>query len=237
MDIGKAFTFVAEDEEWLSKLGIGAIITLASFLILPAFLLVGYMVQVTRNVKNGEARPLPVWTNWDKLFIDGLYVGIAQFIYTLPLWLIVCVAIVATVGFGGLTETMENAAGMAIATTWILVSCLILLVAVALFFISPAIIIQYVRTGEFGATFRVGEVFGIARDNAGSILIAAVAMFVVSLVFSILVGALQIIPCIGTIIGTVLGILAGPWFAAASGHLYGQIAANAEMSKPPKPAF
>jgi len=110
MDIGKAFSFVAEDEEWLTKIGIGALISLLSFLILPVFLLVGYVVQVTRNVKNGEPRPLPAWTEWEKLFMDGLYVGIAQIVYTLPFWLLMCLAIVTTVGFGGLTGASEDAA-------------------------------------------------------------------------------------------------------------------------------
>ena len=237
MDIAKAFTFPAEDEEWLAKIGIGAVISFFSWLILPIFLLLGYVVQVTRNVMNGEPRPLPEWTNWEKLFMDGLYVGIAQIVYTIPFWLLMCIATVATVGFGGLSGASEDAAAVGIASTWIIAGCLLVIFSLALFFISPAIIIQYVRTGEFGATLRVGEVLGIARDNAGQILIAAVAMFVVSLIFSFVVGALQIIPCIGAIIGMVIGIIAGPWFAAASGHLYGQIAAGMDLGKPPKAAF
>ena len=36
-----------------------------------------------------------------------------------------------------------------------------------LFFIGPAIVIQYVHTDDFGATFRLGEVFGIALDPKG----------------------------------------------------------------------
>lgn len=234
VDIGKAFSFVAEDEEWLTKIGIGALISLLSFLILPIFLLVGYVVQVTRNVKNGDPRPLPAWTDWEKLFMDGLYVGIAQIIYTLPFWLIMCVAIVATVGFGGLSGASEDAATLGIVATWSIVACLLLLFTIALFFISPAIVIQYVRTGEFGATLRVGEVLAVARNNAGSILVAALVMFGASLLFSFVVGGLQIIPCVGNILGLVIGIFAGPWFAAASGHLYGQIAANIDFAKAPK---
>lgn len=235
MDIGKAFSFVAEDEDWLTKIGIGALISLLSFLILPIFLLVGYVVQVTRNVKNGERRPLPAWTDWEKLFMDGLYVGIAQIVYTLPFWLLMCLAIVATVGFGGLAGASEDAAILGIIATWSIAGCLLIVFMIALFFISPAIVIQYVRTDEFGATLRVGEVLALARDNAGSILVAALVTFGVSFVLSLVVGGLQVIPCIGNIIGLIIGIFAGPWFAAASGHLYGQIAAGIDSEK--KPAF
>lgn len=169
--------------------------------------------------------------------MDGLAVAGAQIIYTLPFWLLMCVATVVTVGFGGLAEASEDAAAMAIITTWGIAGCLLLLFSVALFFISPAIIIQYVRTDEFSATLRVGEVLGIARDNVGPILIAALAMFAVSLVFSVVVGAMNIIPCIGNIAALIISIFAGPWFAAASGHLYGQIAAKMDFDKAPKAMF
>lgn len=234
MDIGKAFSFVAEDEEWLTKIGIGAVISLLSFLILPVFLLGGYVVQVTRNVRDGHPRPLPAWTDWEKLFMDGLFVGIAQILYTLPFWLLICLAIGLSVAFGGLAGASEEAAVLGVVATWSLVVCLLMLFAIALFFISPAIIIQYVRGGDFAATMRVGEVLGIARDNAGQILIAALAVFGVSLVYSFLAGALQLIPCVGTIISIIAGIFVGPWLAASSGHLYGQIAANVDFGKVPK---
>ena len=61
MDIAKAFTFVTEDERWVGKIGIAALITLLSFLIIPIPLLVGYMVGVVRNVKDGVVNPMPEW--------------------------------------------------------------------------------------------------------------------------------------------------------------------------------
>lgn len=235
MDIGRAFTFITEDDEWITKIGIGAVISLLSFLIVPAFLLGGYLVAVTRNVKDGLPQPLPRWTKWEKLFMDGLYVAIAQLIYTLPFWLLVCIATVATVGFGGLGD--ENVAAAGITAIWLVVACLILLFIIALFFISPAIVIQYVRTDEFGATLRFGEVLGIARDNMGKIFMAALAAFAASLVLSVVAGALNVIPCLGQIAAVVIGIVAGPYMSMAMGHLYGQIAAGTDMAKPPKAAF
>lgn len=235
MDVGRAFTFITEDEEWITKVGIGALLSLLSFLILPAFLLGGYLVAVTRNVKDGLPRPLPQWAGWEKLFMDGLYVAIAQLIYTLPFWLLMCIAGVASVGFGSAGDQDLAAAGI---TGVILVTvCLALLFLIALFFISPAIVIQYVRTDEFGATLRFGEVLGIARDNMGKIVIAALAALVASLLLSTVIGALNVIPCLGQIVGVVVGIVAGPWLSMSIGHLYGQIAADVDMGKPPKPAF
>lgn len=237
MDIGKAFTFVADDEEWVTKIGIGVLISLLSFLILPAFLLLGYMVRVTQNVRDGLARPLPEWKDWEQLFMDGLYVAIAQIVYTLPFWLLVCITAVATVGLGGLSEISEDLAVMSILTTWGLVCCLLIVMAVALFFLSPAIILQYVRTHDFGSLFHFGEVLAIARENMGNILIVTAVNIGASFVLSLVLGVLNAIPCLGNLIALVISIVAGPWLLAATGHLYGQIAAGTNKASSYKTDF
>jgi hypothetical protein len=219
---------VTEDERWLGKIGIGMAISLASFLIIPIPLLVGYLVGITRNVKKGVERPLPEWDDFGQLFKDGLAVIVGQLVYTLPFWIIVCIAIVASLGLGGLAEGNANedmlAAGFM--ATWGLVICLSLVFAVALFFLSPALVIQYVRTNELGSMFRISEVVAIARENVGDIVIAALASFVASLVVSVVLGLFSAIPFIGWCGGPIIGIAVGPYLTAVTGHLYGQIAAK-----------
>lgn len=226
MDVAKAFTFVTEDERWMGKIGIGVAISLLSFLIIPIPLLVGYLVGITRNVKKGLERPLPEWDDFGQLFKDGLAVMVGQIVYTLPFWVIMCIAIFASVGLGGLADVNEDMMAAGFLATWGLVVCLSLVFAVALFFLSPAIVIQYVNTNELGAMFRFGEVIAIARENVGEIVIAALASFAASLVLSVVLGAVNIIPCLGQIISIVVGIAAGPYLTAVTGHLYGQIAAK-----------
>lgn len=234
MDFAKAFTFVTEDENWLVKMGIGAAMTFFGWLIFPIFLLVGYVVGVARNAMNQASRPLPNWSDFGLLFRDGVSVVIAQLVYTLPVWIILCISAIAQIGLGGLTGLSEEAATVGAAgimATWGLTLCLMFVFILILFFVSPAIIIQYIRTNELGACFRFGEVFGIARDNFGSILLAAIASFVAVLVVNMVVGVLAIIPCIGWLIGLAIAILSNPWIAVASGHLYGQMAAMSGKGK------
>ena len=69
MEIGKAFTFVTEDEGWIKKLAIGAVFVLVPFLIL---LVIGYQILIIRNVIDGKDRPLPEWEDFGQLFKDGL---------------------------------------------------------------------------------------------------------------------------------------------------------------------
>ncbi len=226
MDIAKAFTFVTEDERLLTKLGIAVLVSVASFLIVPIPLLVGYMVGVTRNVRDGVKKPLPEWDDFGQLFRDGLSVIAAQLVYTLPFWLIACIAFIATIGFGGLAEASEEAAAAGIIATFGLIGCLTVLFAIALLFISPAIVLQYVNTNELGACFRFSEVIGIARQNMGDILIVFLASFGAGLVLSVVTTVLGIIPCLGPILALIISFAASPYFLFATGHMYGQIAAK-----------
>jgi hypothetical protein len=227
MDVAKAFTYVMEDERWINKLLIAVIVTFFSFLFFPIFFLIGYAVAITRNVRNGEEKPLPEWDDWGKLFMDGIYVFMAQIVYTLPLWLLMCIASVVTFATSGVADAVSMDAAMAImGTTWLIIACLSFFFAIALLFITPAIIVQYVLKDDFGACFRFGEVIGIARDNVSEILIVFLATFGLSLAFSVVSTFLAIIPCIGWLIGIVLGLAMGPYTMAVSGHLYGQIAAK-----------
>lgn len=233
MDIAKGFTFITEDEQWLTKIGIGAGIVLVSMLLLgiPMLLLVGYQLAITRNVMNGEKQPLPEWDDFGKYFMDGLYITVARLVYTLPFWLLVCIGVAVTVlpamgANSSSDEVVSLLAGTAV-VVWLVLGCLGLLLGLALFFIAPAISIQYVRTGELSACFRFGEVIGIARDNISDIAIIAVAMIAANFVIQAVVGALAATGC-GLIIAIPLGWITLPWISASAGHLYGQVAAKIE---------
>ncbi len=214
MEIGKAFTYVNEDEAWIKKIAIGAVLVLLSFLLIPILPLVGYQIRIIRNVIDGKDRPLPEWDDFGQLFIDGVIVVVAGFVYALPIILIsVCSSIVSASMDSG---NMEGA-GIAIV---IALGCLSALFGIALAFIGPALYIQYARTGEFGALFRFGEVIAITRENLVDILIA----ILVNMIASFVVFLATLITII-TICGPIIVILAGTaWVMYATAHLYGQIA-------------
>jgi hypothetical protein len=225
MDIGKSISFITEDERWLTKIGIGAVLIVVCSLffwvllipvILLGILLSGYTVQTARNVMNGVERPLPEWDNWGQLFNDGFAVFVAGLVYTLPIWLLTCCAFLAFIpagaaGEGDLGEVLVAFGSLGV----ILISCLIFIFILALLVVYPAIIIQYVRTGELSATFRFGEVLAIARNNISNIIIALLVIMGVSFVIS-LIGAIPII-------GWVVAIAGQIYLVAVQGHLYGQI--------------
>jgi hypothetical protein len=234
MDIGKAYLFVKDEEGWIGKIAIGAVILFFSFLIIPIFFLVGYQIAVARSVLDGDEHPLPAWDNWGQLFIDGVVVLIAQFIYALPLVLLsLCswlVFLVPALGAG--TDLEEALAGGAL-IGFLAIMCVIVLLAFALAFVVPALYVQYARNGDFGSMFRFAEVIEIARQNLVDILLTILANLGAGLVLSLLITIASITICGGIILS-----FAGPvWLMVATAHLYGQIAANVEGKGKEEEAF
>lgn len=227
MDIGKSLTYITEDERWISKLIIALIVGFFFFLIFPIFFLIGYAIAITRNVKDGVEKPLPEWEDWGKLFMDGLYVFVAQFVYTLPFLIIMCLGMLATGGLGAVADSgaSEDAILALMSTTGLIIGCLGFIWIIALVFISPAIIIQYVlKHDDFGSCFRFGEVLGIARDSIADILIVMLVTIGISFGVNIVAGVLALIPCIGWIAAFLIFLAMSPYLTAVTGHLYGQIA-------------
>lgn len=229
MDIGKAITFVTEDKEWLTKIGIGAGLMFASSIIpiIPLFFIMGYQIAVARKVMQGEDSPLPPWDDWGKLFTDGAIVWIAQFVYALPVLFIgICVAVVAAF------SSDPNSNGIVIALV-ILLSCLLLLVSIGLAFLVQAVYVQYVRYGDFGRLFRVAEVFAIARENFVDILL----ILIVSILGAIVIGIATIILLI-TVCGAIIAYCVGAvWLMFSLAFLYGQIAGRYNDKKEDVPAL
>lgn len=214
MKVGKSFSYVFDDEQWIGKIGIGAVLSLFVMFLIPIPLLIGWAVGVTRNVMDDLENPMPAWEDWGQLFSDGLKVLAAQLVYTVPFWILLCIAGAFAAAAGADSEGLQALGFLGFG----LLISVALLFSIALFFLSPAIIIQYVRTADFGACFRFGEVFAIARNNIVDIIITFLATWVASLA----IGLISLVPCVGWI----AGLAALPYISAVSGHLYGQIAAG-----------
>jgi hypothetical protein len=87
MNIGKSFSFVFDDKQWISKLGLGALIT---FIPILNFAWTGYMVGIIRNVMNNAQEPLPAWDDFGKKLTDGLLLAVASIVYSLPIIIVFC---------------------------------------------------------------------------------------------------------------------------------------------------
>jgi len=228
MDIGKSFSFPFEDKQWISKFGLGAVITMVPIL---NFAWTGYMVGIIRNVMNGDQEPLPNWDNIDKKFMDGLILTVAGFAYALPMLIVTCLPLSMMIvpallsgnrDMQGIAEAIAGASSV----LFLCLLCVFLIYGLVLSVVYPAILIVFAREGTLASCFKFREVFDLVSRNMSPFLtawgVSIVAGLVVGFVAGIAQGILAFIPCIGPIIGFVLTIGIVVYTAAIYAHLFGQ---------------
>lgn len=237
MKVGEAIGFVFEDEEWVSKLLLGAVISIIPFF--GGAAVTGYAIAVLRNVQAGSQRPLPRWDRLGEYFVDGLMFWVATLIYSIPLLIFVCpIALVwilpAAAGDNqDATAILSSIAGLISAG----LGCLSLLYALLLWLLMPVLQIRFAETGELGSCLRFGQVFRFLFEHIGSIIIAQLlvwaAAFVATTVLGGVIGFLGLVPICGWVLASLLGlggIPIGVWVMLVAAYLYGQIGRRAEQA-------
>lgn len=226
MDFGKAFTFMFDDPDWVRKLGIGVVVGLAATLlspiligIVPAIIILGYCLDVLRNVYAGSASPLPEWEDWGGFLARGFKLLVAFFVWLLPLFVI---SIPIFIGAALASEQgAGSGAGAAFGALFIIcASCLLVLWGLFVLLISPAIYIRLAVTDRLGAAFEVGRLWALTRDNLGNVIVAILLTIVAGIIASI-AGSLGLILLL---IGALVTIPAATlWQYLVQAHLFGQI--------------
>lgn len=211
MDIGKAFTFIFDDDDAIKKLLIGVVVFLIPIVNFAGF---GYLVQLVKNVEEGLESPLPEWDNFGGYFIDGLKVLIGLLVYSIPMLLVGCALVVSSIAIQGGVNPADADAVMNIVA--VCLSCFILIFALLPYIFMPAIFVRFAETGELSAVFRIGELWSFIRQDIGSYVIVLLLSFVV---FSFL-APLGVIACF-------IGAFFTQWWAyLIFAHLTGQLAKN-----------
>ena len=214
MDIGSAFTYMFEDENWIKKILIGGIISLVPIV---NFAAMGYVVEVIRNVRDGRPTPLPEWDQFGQMWMSGLWLFLIFLVYSIPIIILACISGIATAAMG---TALEGASADAVGGTMGIVStclsCLMGLWGLVIGVLSPAIVIRFAETGQFNSAFQFGEVFSLVKVNVGSYVIALILLWV----------AIYIISPLG-LIACVVGIIFTTFYAyLIAGNLLGQLAAQ-----------
>lgn len=233
MDIGKSFSFQFEDSQWISKLGIGAIIAIVPIL---NFAWSGYMVDIMRNVRNGVTEPLPNWDDIGKKFTEGLILFGAGLVYALPILIVFCLPM-GFFGVSGLLSGNNNMQDLARSIAgaggvlFYCILCIFLVYALALSIIYPAILVTFSREGTFASCFKFRDVSDLISKNVSPFFTAWIVSLVAGLIVSFVVGFVNVmvgwIPCIGWIVGLGLGLASGVYASSVYAHLFGQFGAMA----------
>jgi hypothetical protein len=228
MDIGKSLQYAFEDERWLSKLGLGALISLIPIL---NFAWVGFYIDVMRNVSDGVEPPMPEWVELGEKFVKGLLVTVAAFIYALPGVLFLCLPIGVLIVPAFIQDT-DAQSTLAVFTTLggTTLMCCIGLYFLLFSFIYPAVQLRFSRMGTFQSCFQIREIFSLISSNLGDYLVAwlitLAAGFVVGLVITGVGLVLGWIPCLGQVLIWVASAIAGAWVSVVYAHIFGQLGAK-----------
>ena len=224
MDIGKAFSFVFEDEEWISKILIGGLISLIP--LVGQFVVLGYALKVAQNVAQGNPRPLPRWGEFGDHLVRGLYEFVIRLVYALPIVLLVIVfACLATV-FGGASANSENGerVGAAIGLLSLCLFPILFILGLAITVVSFAALARFVATNSLGEALKVADVIALTRRSPGAWLM----LFVISLLAG-LVASLGLIACgVGVLFTTVYAQI-------VIGHALGQTVVQQGLAAPQAP--
>jgi hypothetical protein len=221
MEFGNAFTFVFDDEDWITKILVGGLLSLIP--IIGWFLILGWGVEITKRVIRKDPELLPDWSDFGGYLTRGFLVFVVAFVFMLPVIVVQGCSSILPLVFQEADETMS--------TVFIIVSacfgCFTFLYSIAAYLLLPAAIGKYAATDEFGAAFKIGDIFKMVRENIGTYFLVLLGGIVASLVSS-----LGIIAC-------VIGVLFTTVYAmAVNGHLWGQaynVSTSTEPSAPEEP--
>lgn len=211
MDIGKAFTYVFDDENWLTKILLGGLFSLLSLILIGIPFVLGYMVEAVKNVMDGVPSPLPEWDNLGEKFVKGLMLALLLLIYQIPNVLLQCVPSGAAIALAQAAdpETAENV--MLVINSC--QGCFSIVWGLLVAAITPAVFIKYALTEDFMVGFRFGELFDVIKADVGSYIIAILLTWVAGIV-AFIVGLIGL--CIGV-------FFTGFWSRLVQAHLYGQL--------------
>ena len=162
----KAFSFMFEDKNWIVKVILGAVFCLLSFVLVGIPFLLGYLLELAKNSKEGKEIPLPEWDKLGEKFVRGLIYFIIVFIYSIP--------------------------GIILSFIPCVKYCFGPLYILALTFVLPYITLKYALTGSFEEVFRFNEIFDFAKKNVNNLIIVLLLSIALQIIASFGVLALGV---------------------------------------------
>lgn len=218
-DIGRALKAPFDDAEWMNKTLLGFV---WSLLVVTAPAVYGAQLEYTRRVAAGN-ETLPEWDDFGTKWVEGLLVGIAGFLYFLPVLILgavlVAPAAIAAAGSGGDSDAIAALVGGG--TCVFTIVAMVYGVGMSIFF--SAAMTHYAMTRSFGAFFRFGEIMAKVRGGTGYftawlyVLLISVILSTVSSFVSGLTGGLGaiVMPAVSYLAAMMMGHVMGQWARVA----------------------
>ena len=225
MDIGKALTFITEDERYLEKLGIGVALLLISGIasvafvgVLGSFILMGYSLRLLKNVRDGVEKPLPEWNQWGDDLTRGFKLMVVGLVWALPILVLV---VPLAIG-GGMADSNTEAAQVFGGLILFGATCLIAIYAIFVAVMMPGMTIAFAKDETIRSGLQITEISRRTMKNLGQVVIASLVSWAAGAVFGIVAMVGGLLLCIVGLVVTVP--LSGLVTMLFQYHLFGQLA-------------
>ena len=200
IDLGRCFTFVTEDPEWVTKILVGGLFTLLSAVLVGIPFVLGYWGRTLNNAAGGQPRPLPAWDDLGGIFSDGLRLLGVYLVYTLGLTMALaalsCVFVaplVALGNVGGLDDGPGALLGALGGIGTLLFAAVATVVSLAALVYLPAAMARAALRDSFSEGFSWREITAFIQANPGNYALA----LVIYLLASFLAQFGMILCCVG----------------------------------------
>ncbi len=160
IDWGKGFTLLFEDKEWVGKTLIGGIFILLSFLLIGIPFILGYLLELVKNIIERKEQVLPEWENLGEKFTRGLVFLVILIIFSLLFGVIIGVLF--------FIPCLGWIAGI--------------LVGILFYFVYPFLVCEYAVTNSFSAVFNFERMFNFIGNQIVNLIIAILLSFVIGII-------------------------------------------------------
>ncbi len=220
--IQDALEYPRTGDDWTKTVLIGGILSLLGILVVPTFLVLGYLVRVLERTMRGDDSP-PKFDEWGDMFVDG----VKAFAITLA-YGFVPAAVGAAVVVGGVLSFAvgggSGAGGAAASGAGVAVLVVGTLLALALgllaAYVIPAAVAAFAETDRLGAAFSAADLRPVLTSGTYATAWVSAAAIVVGA--GLVAGALNAIPVIGFVIGGFVGFYAAVAAYYIVGHAWGE---------------
>ncbi len=181
MNFGLAFSYIFQEEDWIKKVLIAAVLLIIP--IIGWIIVAGWAIEITRRVIRNETPLLPEWSDFSKFIIDGLFVLLIGFIYSLPSSILSGIIQGANIGI----QNMQGGEGdstvsIILAVVSVCVGCFAFIYGIAIGIGLPAVYTNFAMKGGFGSAFQFKEIFAMIKAAPGAFVIAFLGQFVAGII-------------------------------------------------------
>jgi hypothetical protein len=225
MDIGEIISDSVKypSSDWGKVLILG-VICIASILLVPIFLVYGYVFRIIKATLAGIDE-LPEFDEIGDMFVDGLKIFVVSIVYAIPIYILYGIMYVLGIGMMSTASyTDYTAATSAVFGLMSLLYIVIMIVAIIIsLFELMAIANMAYYDGELGAAFRFSEILEhISRIGWGKYIITLIVIWILG-VIGFMIGWLTMFILIGFIL---LPLVITPYIAMFGSRAVGLLVAS-----------